>query len=353
MNRRRILAIDDNAANLRVMTELLAVDYSLSVALDGRSGFRIAKSLKPDLILLDVMMPGLDGFETCTLLKADEATREIPVIFITARDDRESELRGLDVGAVDYLQKPLLPAIAKARIRNHLELKLLRDSLEHEVEARTSELVVAEEATILGMALLAEYRDTDAGYHLKRTRMYVRILAEQLAARIPGILGASDIKAIVSSSVLHDIGKVAIPDAILFKPGPLNYDELHSMKKHPEFGAAVIDRMEAQIGPTPFLKYAREITSCHHERWDGSGYPLGLSGESVPLSAAIMAAADVYDALRSLRPYKKPISHEETCRIILEGDDRTRPEHFNPLVLDAFKAVSGQFRTVSEEFGDR
>jgi putative two-component system response regulator len=254
---------------------------------------------------------------------------------------------------VDYIQKPLIPEIAKARIRNHLELKLLRDSLETEVETRTGELVVAEEATILGMALLAEYRDTDAGYHLKRTKMYVRILAEQHVAMRPGVLDASDIKEIVASSVLHDIGKVAIPDAILFKPGPLDYDEMHQMKKHPEFGAAVIDRMEAQLGPTPFLKYAREITSCHHEKWDGSGYPLGLSGDSVPLSAAIMAVADVYDALRSLRPYKKPISHEETCRIILDGDGRTRSEHFNPRVLEAFRAVSGQFRVISEEFGDR
>lgn len=354
-----ILVVDDTPANLSLMTGLLRDEYKVKAAIDGEKALRIAQaSPPPDLILLDIMMPGMDGYEVCRRLKADPATRDIPVIFLTAKSGIEDEKMGLDLGAVDYITKPISPPIVMARVRNHLVLKasadFLRDKaayLEHEVGKRIAEVIAIQDVTILAMASLAETRDSDTGNHIRRTQHYVKALALKLREqpRLAALLDDRYILMLFKSAPLHDIGKVGIPDRILLKPDKLTPEEFELMKTHTTLGRDAIHAAERQLGmPVEFLKLAKEIAYSHQEKWDGSGYPEGLKGEAIPLSARLMALADVYDALISRRVYKEGMSHEQALAIISAG----RGHHFDPDMVDAFLAIHEEFHAIAQRFID-
>ncbi|OWQ91010.1 two-component system response regulator [Roseateles aquatilis] len=341
------------------MSELLRDRYRVKIATHGEKALRIAGGeSRPDLILLDVMMPGMDGHEVCQRLKADPATREIPVIFLTARSDVADETRGLALGAVDYITKPISPPIVRARVRTHLQLKagadFLRDKaayLEAEVARRSAELAAIQDVTIHAMASLAETRDSDTGNHIRRTQHYVRALAEALRghARFRDTLTSDYIATLFKSAPLHDIGKVGIPDRILLKPGRYTPEEFEVMKDHPRLGRDAIAQAEAQLGtPVGFLSMAKDIAYGHQEKWDGSGYPQGLGGDAIPLSARLMALADVYDALICRRVYKPGMPHEQAAAIIAEG----RGRHFDPDLVDAFQTIQDEFQAIAHRFAD-
>ena len=347
-----LLVVDDSPAIIDILLSVLSRDYTLRVGINGASALESVKKVLPDLILLDVMMPGMDGFEVCRRLKDNPATRDIPIIFLTGMDDAGAEARGLALGAVDFIAKPFKPAIVNARVRSHLELKKHRDRLEILVKQRTVDLEHTQEAAIASMALLAEYRDPETGGHIQRTKHYVRSLAGALAAEYPEELTPANIKLLYLSAPLHDIGKVAIADSILRKPGKLTSEEFDKIRIHTRIGSEVISKTEAIIGANSFLRQAREIAEFHHECWNGSGYPHGLKGEEIPLSARLMAIADIYDALISARAYKPAFSHQQACDIIINGDGRTLPEHFAPFIVKAFQAVHQEWSEIAARFKD-
>ncbi|MBF0110210.1 MAG: two-component system response regulator [Magnetococcales bacterium] len=355
-----ILLVDDELINLKVLSNLLHESYSISVAKDGPQALaRIDTGPLPDLILLDVMMPDMDGLEVCHRLKQNAATADIPIIFVTALGQPHNETRGFEAGAIDYITKPISPPVVQARIRTHLALietrRALREhnlELERLVALRTREVVHTQDVTIRAMASLAETRDNETGNHIRRTQHYVRALARQLSTHPAhaSFLDERTIELLFKSAPLHDIGKVGIPDAILQKPGKLTAEEFAIMKKHPELGKGAILAAEEdpEQNPISFLRFAREIAFSHHEKWNGSGYPLGLSENDIPLSARLMALADVYDALISRRVYKPPFSHEKAVEIIMDGGDR----HFDPDVLAAFLAQEETFKKIAATFND-
>jgi putative two-component system response regulator len=343
MSKATILIVDDNPENLTVLGELLRERHHVRAANSGARALVLAAWLPvPDLILLDVMMPGMNGHEVLRQLKARPATADIPVIFTTAMDATEDEQRGLALGAVDYMTKPLRPAIVLARVQTHLALRLAtrslqrnNASLEAEVERRMRENQVVQEVTIRALARLAETRDSDTGQHILRTQAYVRLLATLLSdhPRFAEQLDAHSIGLIAKSAPLHDIGKVGIPDQVLLKPGKLDAAEWLIMKTHAALGADAIERAVADTNePVPFLRYAVQIARHHHERWDGTGYPDGLAGDTIPLAARLMAVADVYDALISRRAYKTPMSYDATRALMLAQ----RGLQFDPDLIDAF-----------------
>ena len=357
--RATILVVDDTPDNLTLMSGLLKDTYKVKVANNGERALKIAATEdSPDLILLDIMMPGIDGYEVCRRLKADAKTALIPVIFLTAKAQEEDERMGLELGAVDYITKPISPPLVLARVRTHLSLKaaadFLRDKnayLESEVQRRTHEVAVVQDVTIMAMASLAETRDNETGNHIRRTQNYVRALAQHLHAqgRFPEYLSAGQITLLYKSAPLHDIGKVGIPDSILLKPGKLTPEEFEIMKSHTTLGRDAIAAAEALIdAPNSFLQCAREIAYGHQEKWDGSGYPQGLKGEAIPVSARLMAVADVYDALISRRVYKEPIPHEKAVEIIRQGSG----SHFDPDMVEAFLALESEFRTIAQRYAD-
>lgn len=350
-----ILIVDDTPENLKLMTGMLAADYDTRVANNGERALKLAmEGAAPDLVLLDIMMPGMDGYEVCRRLKANARTREIPIIFLTALTEIEDEQAGFDVGAVDYITKPVSPPIVLARVKTHLSLAaaadFLRDKndyLESEIAKRTREVQLIQDVTIMAMASLAETRDNETGNHIRRTQRYVRVLAERLSSELG--LNAESIELLYKSAPLHDIGKVGIPDAILLKPGKLTPEEFEIMKTHTTLGRDTILAAEKLIEtPSTFLRLAREIAHYHQEKWDGSGYPEGLVGEAIPLSARLMALADVYDALISRRVYKPPFPHEKAVAIITEG----RGKHFDPMMVDAFLEIQGEFLAIADRYAD-
>jgi len=354
-----ILVVDDTADNLDLMAGLLQDRYRVKVAINGEKALQIARSgSPPDLILLDIMMPGLSGYQVCEQLKQDPATRDIPIIFLTAMAATEDETRGLELGAVDFITKPVNPPIVLARVATQLQLKVaadvLRDQkswLEAEVQRRTHDLIAIQDVTIQMMAGLAETRDSETGNHIRRTQHYVKALAQQLRShpRYGSQLDDRTIDLLFRSAPLHDIGKVGIPDRILLKPGRFTPEEFAIMQTHTTLGRDAIATAERQLGvEVDFLRLAKEIAYSHQEKWDGSGYPQGLAGEAIPLSARLMALADVYDALISHRIYKEAMSQEDAVAIIEEG----RGRHFDPDVVEAFRAVAGEFRAIAERFGD-
>lgn len=355
-----VLVVDDTPQNLSLIAGLLRDHYRVLVANNGERALALAEGEQaPDLILLDVMMPDLDGYEVCRRLKANPATRDVPVIFLTARNEVEDEQLGFDAGAADYVTKPISPPIVLARIHTHLMLKRARDLLvdqntylESEVKRRMRELAAIQDATIMAMASLAETRDNETGNHIRRTQHYVRALALHVRAHPrfrEALADPADIEMLYKSAPLHDIGKVGIPDHILLKPGKLTEAEFEIMKLHTTLGRDAIHAAEALLGtPDSFLHYANEIAYSHQEKWDGSGYPLGLVGEAIPLSARLMAVADVYDALISRRVYKPAYSHEVAVGIIREG----RGRHFDPDLVDAFLELSETFRGIARRFAD-
>lgn len=291
-------------------------------------------------------------------LRWEPLTRDVPVIFLTAKTDTDDEEMGLQLGAVDYIAKPISPAIVLARVETHLRLKagadFLRDKaaiLEQEVAKRTQEITAIQDATILALVSLAETRDLDTGNHIRRTQHYIRVLAEHLRnhPRFASTLTDAYITTLFKSAPLHDIGKVGIPDRILLKPGRLEPDELEIMKTHPVLGRETIEHAEQELGiEVGFLGCAKEIAQHHHEKWDGSGYPNGIGGDDIPICARLMAVADVYDALISHRVYKEGMSHEAAAEIILSGSGA----HFDPDVVTAFQATSPDLQAIASKYGD-
>jgi len=354
-----VLVVDDTPDNLMLMTDLLKDRYRVKAANSGEAALRVLQSNPlPDLILLDIMMPGLSGHEVARQLQQDPRTRQIPIIFLTALASMENEIQGLELGAVDYITKPISPPLVLARVQTQLKIKaaadFLRDKndfLEQEVQRRTREVVAIQDVTIQAMASLAETRDNETGNHIRRTQHYVRLLAELLRdhPRFNPFLNDDSIRQLFRSAPLHDIGKIGIPDHILLKPGRFTPEEFEIMKTHTTLGRDAIQRAEDQLGlSVDFLRMAKEIAYSHQEKWDGSGYPQGLVGEEIPMSARLMAVADVYDALISRRVYKAGMPHEQAVEIIRQG----RASHFDPDVCDVFLTNAEQFHLIAERFAD-
>ena len=368
---RTVLIVDDTPQNLTVLGELLQPEYRVRAANSGERALRAVGTLpRPDLILLDIMMPGMDGYEVLKRLRADAATRNIPVIFITAMTAEADEERGLELGAVDYITKPFSPAIVLARVHAQLELKQARDRLarqnewlEAEVQRRMRENLLVQDMSMKALAVLAETRDLETGHHITRTQIYVELLGRHLAAhpRFAAALAGKSLELIVKAAPLHDIGKVGIPDAVLLKPGRLDADEFAIMKTHAAIGAAAIDKAMREVltgaddatvdqapGAFNFMRVAHEIALTHHEKWDGSGYPAGLAGDAIPVSGRLMALADVFDALSCRRVYKPPMPFDKVRAIITEG----RGQHFDPDVVDAYLALREQFEATATRLAD-
>ncbi|TDR72036.1 response regulator [Paludibacterium purpuratum] len=353
-----ILIVDDTSINLTLMNELLKGQYRTLTANSGEQALQIMQNDTPDLILLDVMMPGIGGLEACRQIKNNPKTAGIPVIFLTAKSDIEDEQIGFITGAVDYITKPISPAIVLARIKTHLKLKAMNDFLSDanafltsEVERRTHEVQVIQDVTIMAMATLAETRDSDTGQHLRRTQNYVRRLAQALQShpQFCDALTDENIELIYKSAPLHDIGKVGIPDRILLKPGKLTPEEFEIMKSHTVMGRDAIAAAEKLLDtPSSFLRFAREIAHRHQEKWDGSGYPDGLSGNDIPVAARLMAVADVYDALISRRVYKPAFPHADAVTMIQAQSGK----HFDPAMVDAFVRIADDFQEIAQRFSD-
>lgn len=354
-----ILIVDDMPENLGVLFELLRPHYRVQGAITGVEALRIAGiEPRPDLILLDVMMPGMDGYQVYERLAEDRLTHNIPVIFLTALGDARDEARGLALGAADYVPKPIRPEVVLARVRTQLEAKQARDwlrdqnaFLEAEVSRRMSENELIQTVSIRALAHLAETRDPETGSHIHRTQGYVRTLAQSMRdnPRYSAFLTDRNVDLLVRSAPLHDIGKVGIPDTILLKPGKLTPEEWAVMKTHARLGSDAIEHAEQDAErPVAFLTLAKEIAHWHHERWDGGGYPDGLVGDAIPMSARLMALADVFDALISRRSYKPPMPSEEAREHILQE----RGRHFDPDVVDAFAASFERFAAIASRFGE-
>ena len=353
-----VLIVDDTPTNLKLLSNLLKDHYRVRIANSGIKALELATNAPPDLILLDIMMPQMDGYETCRRLKFNPATRKIPVIFLTAKVEVEDEELGFSVGAVDFIHKPISPPIVLARVKSQLEAKAWQDFLQdknvwlqQQVDQRVSEITNLQYALVCVMVSLAEFRDETTGNHIRRTQSYVLMLAKELA-KLPHyseLLTPSYIEQMSKSAPLHDIGKIAIPDEILLKPGKHTPEEFEIMKTHAERGLDMLKTASQYMGDhNQFLVFAQEIAGCHHEKWDGSGYPNGLIGAAIPLSARLMAIADVFDALLSRRPYKEPMPIDQAVAIILEGRD----SHFDPEIVDAFVAIKDDMLKVATMWAD-
>lgn len=354
-----ILIVDDAPENLTVLSGLLQPYYQVRAANSGLRALRVAASEpRPDLILLDVMMPDMNGYEVIKQLQADSRTADIPTIFVTALESTIDEEHGLTLGAVDYITKPIKPAILMARVKTHLELKAARNrlqnqnaSLEIEIARRMRENLLIQDASIRALAHLAEIRDPETGNHLRRTQSYIRTLALQLQThpRFAEFLTDHNIEVLCKSAPLHDIGKVGIPDYILLKPGKLTAEEFEIIKTHAYLGYFAIDQAEQDMEqPLEFLSMAKDIAHYHHEKWDGSGYPDGLAGDAIPIPARLMAVADVFDSLIARRIYKPPLPIEKATATILAG----RGTHFDPDIVDAFLAQERQFLAIAMRHAD-
>jgi putative two-component system response regulator len=359
LDRPTILVVDDTPDNLTVMSGLLKDLYKVKIANSGERALKITASpTPPDLVLLDIMMPGMDGYEVIRQLKANPETRDIPVIFLTAKSEVEDERKGLELGAVDYITKPISPPIVLARVKSHLQLKEMRDFLkskneflEREVESRTHEIKAVQEVTILALASLAETRDNETGGHIRRTQLYIRALAQKLQThpRFAWFLTDENVDMLYKSAPLHDIGKVGVPDAVLLKPGKLGPEEREIMNGHAMLGYLSLEEAETRLGSkVAFLVVAKDLALYHHEKWDGTGYPQGLSGDDIPIPARLMALADVYDALICKRVYKPALSPEEARELIVQGAG----SHFDPDVVEAFLAVEDEFQEIASRFVD-
>lgn len=352
-----ILIVDDDPANLTVLNTILSPTYKVRAATSGMRALEMANlEPRPDLILLDIIMPEMDGYSVLKKLKDNPITNPIPVIFLTAVDSDNDERKGLQLGAVDYIIKPIKPLIMLARVQAQLTLKFANDFLnnkndflENEITRRMEENQIIQNASIRALAHLAETRDPETGEHIKRTQKYVELLARKLQThpRFKDILTSHFISLLTKSAPLHDIGKVGIPDNVLLKPGPLDDEEWEIMKTHAAIGAYAIELTEQDISqPIEFLSLSKEIAHWHHERWDGKGYPDGLTGDDIPISARFMAVADVFDALTSKRVYKEAMPYLEAKKIIISG----RGKHFDSDIVDAFINIFDEFCDVAREF---
>jgi putative two-component system response regulator len=361
-----ILLIDDDPAVLEALNECLRPYYQTRIATRGQKGLDLARMQpQPDLILLDVELPDMKGYEVCATLKRNPQSEPIPVMFLSSHTDVNDITHGLSLGAVDYVTKPVAPPILLARVKTHLRLREARDLLQdqnthleslvskrtRDLEARTMELQHSQDLTIFALGSIAETRDNETGNHIYRTSAYVEIMARRLAGKSSwqDSMAATEWEMIWKSAPLHDIGKVGIPDHILMKPGKLTPEEFEIMKRHPILGRDAIRSAEIRVkSEGSFLRVASEIAYGHHERWDGKGYPQGIGEDEIPLSARLMALADVYDALISKRVYKPAMPHAAAVAVIREG----RGTHFDPEVLDAFLALSDEFDAIARRFSD-
>ena len=344
--KKMILIVDDKPSNIKLHEAILKPDgYRTLSACSGNEALAMVAQQAPDLILLDVMMPGMDGFQVARKLKLEPITTNIPIIFVTGMCDRSSRLLGLNTGAEEFVNKPVDAIELKMRVRNMLRLKEYSDFLhknnhvlERRVRARTTQLRKSHIETIFALTRAAEHRDDDTGVHVRRISHFSRHLAETMG------LNSDYCDMIHYASPMHDIGKIGIPDHILLKQSAHTAEEFEIMKSHCILGADILLGCDSH-----YLKMGSEIALNHHERWDGSGYPAGLVGNDIPLAARIMGVCDVYDALRSRRPYKPAFDHGKAMGIIVDGDGRTMPEHFDPVVLDAFKRCSQRFNEIYQE----
>ncbi len=338
LDRQTILVVDDVPDNIDILTEILRDDYHIRVATNGEKALNIVYSdAPPDLLLLDIMMPGLSGLELCRRIKSNPDRRKIPVIFVTAMSSVEDEKLGLDTGAVDYITKPVSPPIVLARVRTHLALYDQARELERMVHQRTRELNISRLQIIRRLGRAAEYRDNETGNHVLRVAHYSRLIAETYG------LGPKAAGNIFCTAPMHDVGKIGIRDSILLKPGKLDGDEWEVMRQHPSIGARIIGKHENEM-----LETARIIALTHHERWDGNGYPAQLKGDDIPLEGRIVAIADVFDALISVRPYKKAFSIEDSLKIMDVEDGH----HFDPSLMLAFRKALPAIRKINEEYAD-
>ncbi len=355
-----LMLVDDSPDNLRQLDGLLRGRFTVKAFSHGRQALAFLTELTlPSMVLLDVTMPDIDGYEVCRRIKANPVTEKIPVIFITGKTDHFSERLGMDLGAVDYISRPVEPAILLSRVNAHLvqasvtrTLQISNEYLEYEISRRRRELQEHQDIAIMALATLAETRDTDTGLHIKRTQQYVRALALRLQRhpKFTRFLTDDTVEILFKTAPLHDIGKIGIPDRILLKPGRLDEEELRVMRQHPYLGYCALQKAQASIDhPVEFLEVAKTIIYSHHEKWDGSGYPQGLIGENIPIPARLMAVADVYDALICRRVYKSGMSHEQAAEIIYQG----RGNHFDPDVVDAFVDSSTQFHSIAERLADQ
>jgi putative two-component system response regulator len=347
----RILVVDDEPFYLELLTDALSAHYTISVAKNGAQALRRTQGgARPDLILLDVMMPEMDGYEACKHLKTNPLTEEIPVIFLTAMNEETNEVKGFELGAVDYITKPISLPILHSRVQTQLALSEQRIALEQLVQERTEQIERTKDAVVYSMGALAEARDEETGNHVLRTREYVKVLGYALAQRdnYRKQLSERTIHLISRAAPLHDIGKVGVPDKVLQKQGKLDDEERQLMNQHVTLGRDAIISAERHIGATSFTSVAKEIAYCHHEKWDGSGYPQGLKGQQIPLSARMMALADVYDALVSRRYYKPPMAHADAQAMIVAE----RGAHFDPDLVDAFISCNQAFHDIAERYRD-
>ncbi len=347
--RAKVLVVDDEPQN-RTLIKLFCGRWGYEVveAQDGEEALLKVKEERPDVILMDAMMPRMDGFTATKTLKSDPQTEFIPVIMVTALDAREDRLKGIEAGADDFLTKPIDMEELRLRLRNTIKIKRYNDllknyseELEREVRRKTEELRESYIDTLYRLSKTAEYKDPETGNHIKRIAHYCREIALSMG------MDRDFAEKIFYASPMHDVGKVGIPESILLKEGSLTPEEWEVMKQHTLIGARILEGSKATV-----IQMARDIALCHHERWDGTGYPQALKGEEIPISARIVSVADVYDALRSKRPYKPPLTHEEAYRIILHGDGRTKPEHFDPEVLSTFERIHRELEEIYEEIKD-
>jgi len=358
-----IFLVDDDITNLKVGKNALSALYRVFALNSGESMLEMLEDIHPDLILLDVNMPGMDGHEAIKRIKANDKFADIPIIFLTALSDEEMELKGLSLGAVDYITKPFSPPLLLKRIEVHLtieaqkrELLLAHDklsafnnNLKQMVEEKTETVVTLKNAVISTMAELVEYRDEITGGHITRTQNYIKALVDGMLddGVLTKELSEMNIGLVLQSSQLHDVGKIAISDTILNKSGKLTDDEFEKIKTHTTIGEKAILKLKERAIDSDFLEYAKIIAISHHEKWDGSGYPYGLKGNDIPLWGRLMAVADVYDALVESRPYKEAFSHAEAVDIILTG----KGSHFDPVLVDVFEKINLKFKQIAAEVG--
>ncbi|MDR2672531.1 MAG: response regulator [Coriobacteriales bacterium] len=365
--RELIMIVDDSISNLKIAKNALSDAFDVLTVLSAAKMFELLKRTIPDIILLDIEMPDMDGYEAIGILKASARTRDIPVIFLTGRGDAESELKGLNLGAADYVAKPFMPALMRKRVQVHLTAESQKHMLEEQaniltaqermlldfndnlmkmVDEKTAKVVELQDTMLYTVANLVESRDDVTGKHIERTERWLSLLID--AACDAGVytdqITSWDIPLLLRSSQLHDVGKISVSDRILKKPGPLTAEEFSEIKKHATFGVRIIERMESKTTESDFLRYAKILAGTHHEKWDGSGYPDGRGGRDIPLPGRFMALADVYDALTSERPYKRPYPHEKAVGIIMSEKET----HFDPALVDIFMRVESRIKEENE-----
>lgn len=341
-----ILIVDDNITNLKLAEQVLRPSYKVTLLTSAIQTMKFLMRNTPDLILLDIKMPGMNGFETLSTIKSIPRLRKIPVIFLTALNDQKNEIKCLKLGAVDFIAKPFVPELMLSRIKLHLELSSYRKNLEGLVNEKTRTIENLQDTMVIGLAELVECRDGETGGHIKRTAKYLEILVKSMEEQrlYSDILTSDYVHNMIRSAPLHDIGKIGISDNVLLKQGSFDEAEREYMQQHTILGGRALQKVINSTDGESFLYVAKDMALCHHEKWDGTGYPYGLYKEQIPLCARIMAIADVYDALTSKRPYKKPFTHEKAVQIILEG----KGTQFDPDIVDIFKTIAYKFDKISK-----